>query len=225
MKSILLIEDDETITLGIRRFLAKNEYEVTCVNSIALAKAKIFNEPSYSLILLDLNLPDGSGYSFCEYVKARQDIPIIFITICDEDGEVIKGLELGADDYIVKPFRLNVLLARINAILRRTEQKPSNNKISCGNVTIDKAKQQAYVNNEKVELTASEYKLLTLLLENKEHVLSRTILLARLWDVDGNFVNDNTLTVTMKRLREKLNHPSFIKTVRGIGYLVEETHE
>lgn len=138
MKRILLLEDDEAIALGIRKFLAKNEYEVTCVNSITLAKTTLLNEPSYELILLDLNLPDGSGYSFCEYVKTRQDTPIIFITICDEDGEVIKGLELGAD---------------------------------------------------------------------------------------GNFVNDNTLTVTMKRLREKLHHPSFIKTVRGIGYLVEEPHE
>lgn len=225
MKRILLLEDDEAIALGIRKFLAKNEYEVTCVNSITLAKTTLLNEPSYELILLDLNLPDGSGYSFCEYVKTRQDTPIIFITICDEDGEVIKGLELGADDYIVKPFRLNVLLARINAILRRTAQKPMQNKISCGNVTIDKAKQQVFVNDEKVELTAGEYKLLTILLENKEYVLSRTTLLERLWDADGNFVNDNTLTVTMKRLREKLHHPSFIKTVRGIGYLVEEPHE
>lgn len=261
MRKILLVEDDETIALGIKVYLEKNDYKVQRVGSIEEAKLMLLNDKSFNaasrigtvlgealsetdaphkeplldlaLILLDLNLPDGEGYELCQFIRKRSNLPIIFLTVCDEEEQVVKGLDLGADDYVTKPFRLSILLSRIQAVLRRSqyiekedklrgEKVATHNLLSCGNVRIEEAKKYVYLNDEKVELTAGEYKLLLILLTNKNHTLTRQFLLQKLWDEEEQYVNDNTLTVTMKRLREKLGYPSFIKTIRGIGYLVEE---
>lgn len=221
MFTILIIEDDDTIAFGIKSFLLKNNYRV--IHGENLEKGKELFKTDIDLILLDLNLPDGSGFDFCHYVKEIKDIPIIFLTIKDEESTMIKGLDMGGDDYITKPFKLSVLQSRINAVLRRTvKQNMQEEVLLCKNIKLIKSESRVYENNHEVELTVSEYNLLLQLLENKNRTLTRTILLEKLWDVNGEFVNNNTLSVAMKRLRDKLEDASFIKTVRGIGYRLED---
>lgn len=221
MFTILIIEDDDTIAFGIKSFLLKNNYRV--IHGENLKKGKELFKTDIDLILLDLNLPDGSGFDFCRYVKKIKDIPIIFLTIKDEESTMIKGLDMGGDDYITKPFKLSVLQSRINAVLRRTvKQNMEEEVLWCKDIKVIKSESRVYKNNHEVELTASEYNLLLQLLENKNRTLTRTILLEKLWDVNGEFVNNNTLSVAMKRLRDKLEDDSFIKTVRGIGYRLED---
>ena len=221
MFTILIIEDDDTIAFGIKSFLLKNNYRV--IHGENLKKGKELFKTDIDLILLDLNLPDGSGFDFCRYVKKIKDIPVIFLTIKDEESTMIKGLDMGGDDYITKPFKLSVLQSRINAVLRRTvKQNMQEEVLWCKDIKIIKSESRVYENNHEVELTVSEYNLLLQLLENKNRTLTRTILLEKLWDVNGEFVNNNTLSVAMKRLRDKLEDASFIKTVRGIGYRLED---
>lgn len=221
MFKILIIEDDDTIAFGIKSFLSKNNYKV--VHGENLKKGKELFKNDIDLILLDLNLPDGSGFDFCRYVKEIKDVPIIFLTIKDEESTMIKGLDMGGDDYITKPFKLSVLQSRITAVLRRTlKQQIQEDVLWCNNIKVIKSESRVYKNNHEVELTVSEYNLLLQLLENKNRTVTRTILLEKIWDVNGEFVNDNTLSVTIKRLRNKLEDDSFIKTVRGIGYRLED---
>ena len=242
MESILLVEDDDTITLGIKAFLEKKEYKVERAKTLEEAKLLLLNQGEFSqsinkeskivLVLLDLNLPDGMGYELCRFIRKRSKLPIIFLTVCDEEEQIVKGLDLGADDYVTKPFKLSILFSRIQAVLRRTQSEKKENeqaekealgrRLCCGEVSIELDKKYVYLRGNKVELTPGEYKLLYFLLSHKDHTLTRQVLLERLWDEEEQYVNDNTLTVTMKRLREKLDYPSFIKTIRGIGYLVEE---
>lgn len=223
---ILIVEDDETIAFGIQTFLERKQFAIEYADSLALAKQLILNGININLILLDMNLPDGSGFELCALVKQQMDIPIIFLTVRDDEKDIVKGLDMGADDYIVKPFQFSVLLSRINAVLRRTtSNSQSNHLISCGSITLDKNKTQVLSQGQEILLTAGEYRLLLLLLENKNQTLTRTVLLDKLWDSEGDFVNDNTLTVTMKRLREKLGDHSIIKTIRGIGYRAEDGDE
>lgn len=178
------------------------------------------------LVLLDLNLPDGSGFAFCSQVKAFDEtLPVIFLTVRDDEKDIVKGLDMGADDYIVKPFLLSVLLSRVRAVLRRSTRAAEKGKLTCGDISMDTEKMKAYLGTEEVVLTAGELRLLRVLMENKNQAITRNRLLELLWDADGNFVNDNTLTVTMKRLREKMNNPKQIQTLRGIGYRMEETGE
>lgn len=221
MFKILIIEDDDTIAFGIKSFLSKNNYKV--VHGENLKKGKELFKDDIDLILLDLNLPDGSGFDFCRYVKEIKDVPIIFLTIKDEESTMIKGLDMGGDDYITKPFKLSVLQSRITAVLRRTlKHQIKEDVLWCNNIKVIKSESRVYKNNHEVELTVSEYNLLLQLLENKNRTVTRTILLEKIWDVNGEFVNDNTLSVTIKRLRNKLEDDSFIKTVRGIGYRLED---
>lgn len=221
MVKIFLIEDDYTITLGIKSFLRKNNFKVIHAENIEEGK-KLF-DIDIDLILLDLNLPDGIGYEFCRYVKAIKDIPVIFITVRDEEGDIVKGLDMGADDYITKPFKFSVLLSRINAVLRRTKRQNFEDEIlRCKDIKIIKSQTKVYKNDCKISLTVREYNLLLLLLENKNRTLTRDVLLDKLWDANREFVNDNTLSVSIKRLREKLGDASVIKTVRGLGYKVED---
>lgn len=221
MFNILIIEDDDTIAFGVKSFLSKSNYNV--INGKNLKRGKELFKPDIDLILLDLNLPDGSGFEFCRYVKEIKDIPIIFLTINDEDSNMIKGLDMGGDDYIIKPFKLSVLQSRISAVLRRTvKQQIQEDILCCKNIKVIKSQSRVYKNNQEVELTVGEYNLLLQLLENKNRTLTRSALLGKLWDVNGEFVNNNTLSVAIKRLREKLEDTSFIKTVRGIGYRLED---
>ena len=218
MANILLVEDDETISFGIRSALAKKGHEVACCSG--MEEGKTLFSAKFDLILLDLNLPDGNGYDFCSWVKERSDSPIIFLTVRDDVKDITRGLDMGADDYITKPFHISVLESRIQAVLRRAAVSCM---LVCGNIRMDKKRMQVWVGEESVPLTSLEYRLLQLLMENKGCILPRNRLLEKLWDVEGNFVNDNTLTVAMKRLREKLHHEPCITTVRGIGYRMEET--
>ena len=222
---ILLVEDDETISFGIKSFLEKNNYLIHIVDSIQKAK-NIFASTNFDFIILDLNLPDGNGFEFCTYIKSTSNVPIIFLTVHDDEKKIVKGLDMGADDYITKPFQFTVLLSRIKAVLRRSENLTGSTSLKCGNIRIDKLKTQAYIRNHPITLTSGEYKLLLIFLENKNQTLTRNTLLEKLWDIEGDFINDNTLTVTIKRLREKLEDEKYIiKTIRGIGYRAEELND
>jgi len=220
MFNILLIEDDDTIALGIKSFLKKKDFHV--IHRDSLKKGRELFDTDIDLVLLDLNLPDGSGYDFCQYIKEIKDIPVIFLTVRDEERDIVKGLDIGGDDYITKPFKFSVLLSRMNAVLRRTvNQQKREAVLTCKDIKIVKSQTKVYKNGCEVLVTVGEYNLLLLLFENKNRTLTRSTLLAKLWDIDGDFVNDNTLSVAIKRLREKLGDKDIIKTVRGIGYRVE----
>lgn len=219
MIRILLVEDDDTISFGIASALKRKGYECIIGQSVAEGKERFSNE--CKLVLLDLNLPDGSGYDFCRWVKSRSDTPIIFLTVRDSVKDITKGLDMGADDYVTKPFHTAVLESRISAVLRRVPEEDGG-IISCGSIVLDKEKMQVSLDGEAVDLSALEYRLLHVMIENKGRTLPRNLILDKLWDADGNFVNDNTLTVTVKRLRKKLKDTPHITTIRGIGYRMEE---
>ena len=219
MTKILLVEDDETIAFGIKSALKRKGY--MCTSCASAGQAKDLFAEGFQLILLDLNLPDGSGYDFCKWVKEREDTPVIFLTVCDDVKDITRGLDMGADDYVTKPFHIAVLESRIAAGHRRTSDD-GGNVLSCGNIQLDREKMQVMVDGQSVDATALEYRLLEVLMENKGRTLPRNLILDKLWDTEGNFVNDNTLTVTVKRLRRKLMDTGYIVTIRGIGYRMEE---
>ena len=219
MTKILLVEDDETIAFGIKSALKRKGY--MCTSCASAGQAKDLFAEGFQLMLLDLNLPDGSGYDFCKWVKEREDTPVIFLTVCDDVKDITRGLDMGADDYVTKPFHIAVLESRIAAVLRRTSDD-GGNVLSCGNIQLDREKMQVMVDGQSVDATALEYRLLEVLMENKGRTLPRNLILDKLWDTEGNFVNDNTLTVTVKRLRRKLMDTGYIVTIRGIGYRMEE---
>jgi DNA-binding response OmpR family regulator len=224
-QQILIVEDDETIAFGLKVFLLQKGFGIQHADRVSAAKAMLTASP-HDLILLDWNLPDGNGYDFCSYVKQISDIPVIFLTVRDDEHDIVQGLDMGADDYIVKPFQLSVVLSRIQAVLRRTgNAAPASARLTCGALLLDPAKTQVFCGGTEVPVTAGEYRLLLLLLQNKNQTLTRRVLLEKLWDADGDFVNDNTLTVMIKRLREKLGPSSSIKTIRGIGYRLEPDDE
>ena len=171
-------------------------------------------------------MPDGSGYDICKKIKAKGDLPVIFLTAYDDEVNVIMGFELGADDYISKPFRVKELMLRIKSVMRRYSKETSDGIITINNLKINTNEAKVYKNGEEIVLTAMEYRLLLILLSNRGKVLSRTALLENIWDVAGDFVEDNTLTVYIKRLRDKIEEnpakPEFIKTIRGLGYVIEK---
>src|SRR5699024_10581706 len=181
-----------------------------------------------SLCLFDLSLPDGSGYDLCKLVKEQRDIPVIFLTVIDDEVNVVMGLDMGADDYITKPFRIRELLARIKSVMRRySKHAQTETVITIKNIQINTLKGTVYKNGEEISLTALEYRLLLTLANHYGQVLSRAQLLEQIWDIAGDFVNDNTLTVYIKRLREKLEdnpkQPQLIETIRGVGYRVGDS--
>ena len=193
--------------------------------SIAEAKS-IINSNTFSLYILDLTLPDGSGYDICKAVKAQGDYPVIFLTAYDDEANVVMGFDLGADDYIAKPFRLKELLARIKSVLRRYSKETADGIINIQNIRVNTNEARVFKNDEEVILTAMEYRLLLTMLNNRGIVLTRNKLLEDIWDIEGDYVNDNTLTVYIKRLRNKIEdepaEPKIIKTVRGMGYIIDE---
>lgn len=219
MNTILLVEDSETIIMGLEYSLKQEGYNVKVARTIQEAK----NQEDFDLILLDVTLPDGNGFEFFKDIKNNQDIPVIFLTALDEEMNVVRGLELGAEDYVVKPFRLKELLSRIKVALRRYN-KTSLTYLECKGIKIDTENMQVSVNDKTIEITSLEYKILYMLFSNKNKLVTREMLLDKIWDVAGNFVNDNTLTVYIKRIREKIgdNEGKIIKTVRGVGYRVDE---
>lgn len=221
--NVFLLEDDEAISIGLKYSLENEGYTVTIATSVKSA-FEIINKEKFALYILDLTLPDGSGYDVCKKIKSIGDFPVIFLTAYDDEVNVVMGLELGADDYISKPFRVKELIARIKSILRRYNRE-SKGIIKIGNVLINTNKATVFKNGQEVILTAMEYKLFLILLNNRGNILSRNKLLEYIWDVDGDFVNDNTLTVYIKRLRDKIEDdpsaPMIIKTIRGLGYVIE----
>lgn len=223
---ILLVEDDRTIASGLEYSLQQDHFStVLCYDAASAQKVLEDGIDGFALCLFDLSLPDGSGYDLCRLVKERSDIPVIFLTAIDDEVNVVMGLDMGADDYITKPFRIRELLSRIKSVLRRYH-KPSQTKafIDLDNVRINTLEGKVYKNGTEVSLTALEYRLLLIFGNHIGQVLTRNQLLEQIWDVAGDFVNDNTLTVYIKRLREKLEddpqQPALIKTVRGLGYKV-----
>lgn len=221
--NVFLLEDDEAIGIGLKYSLENEGYTVTIATSVKSA-FEIINKEKFALYILDLTLPDGSGYDVCKKIKSIGDFPVIFLTAYDDEVNVVMGLELGADDYISKPFRVKELIARIKSVLRRYNRE-SKGIINIGNVLINTNKATVFKNGQEVILTAMEYKLFLILLNNRGNILSRNKLLEYIWDVEGDFVNDNTLTVYIKRLRDKIeddpSEPTIIKTIRGLGYVIE----
>ena len=208
------------IPVNRRYSLEQESFNVLTAKNVLEGKTKIKNE-TIDIVLLDVSLPDGNGFELCKDIKQNQDIPVIFLTAQDEETSVVLGLDLGADDYIVKPFRTKELISRINSVLRRYGKSVENsNVIQYKNIKIDVNSAKVYKNNEEIIFTSLEYKILLLLFSNQNKLITRENLLEKIWDIAGNFVNDNTLTVYIKRIREKLGDETIIKTVRGLGYRV-----
>jgi two-component system, OmpR family, response regulator VicR len=220
--NILLVEDDKTIAAGLEYSLQNEQFGTFVCHNVAAAENMINTRwTEIDLFLFDLSLPDGSGYDLCSLVKKKTDKPVIFLTAMDEEVNVVMGLDMGADDYITKPFRVRELMSRIKSVLRRYDkQTPAH--FTLGDIKILPAEGKVYKGGEEIQLTALEYRLLLIFAQHKDQVLTRTQLLEKIWDVAGDFVNDNTLTVYIKRLREKLEddpqNPGIIKTIRGMGY-------
>lgn len=222
MRKILLVEDNDTIIMGLKYSLEQENFEVDTAKNIVTAKSKI-KKQEYDLYLLDIALPDGEGYEICKTIKEKENSPVIFLTAKDEETDIVQGLDMGADDYVVKPFRTRELISRINSVLRRYQKNTScENQIKCQNILIDNNTAKVYKNEKEVIFTSLEYKILLMLFNNKNILVTREQILDKIWDVAGNFVNDNTLTVYIKRIREKIDDKDgkIIQTVRGIGYMV-----
>lgn len=226
MEKILIVEDNELIATGIKDRLNDEGFLVDSSNNIKEAM-QLLTSNKYNLILLDIVLPDGNGINFYETIKELSNhTAVIFLTAKDTEDDIVRGLELGADDYIVKPFRTRELISRIRNVLRRSKNIST---IQIGNIQFDRINNVIYKENNIVELTALEYKIFCILVDNIGKLVTREYLLGRIWDISANFVNDNTLTVYMKRLREKIeddpNNPKIIKTIRGIGYKVDKNEK
>ena len=218
MKNILLVEDNDTIIMGLKYSLEQENFKVISAQNVSEFNKEI-NKNEIDLVLLDISLPDGNGFEICKEIKSKKDIPVIFLTAQDEETSVVLGLDLGADDYIVKPFRTRELISRINSVLRRYGHNESN-LIQYKNIKIDTSSAKVYKDNEEIIFKSLEYKILLMLFSNQNKLISREQLLEKIWDIAGNFVNDNTLTVYVKRIREKLGDETIIKTVRGLGYRI-----
>lgn len=222
MERILLVEDDGTIVAALTQFLISEGFAVQTASGQAEALAAI-EAAEFDLVLLDVGLKDGNGFAVCSAVKQRSKSAVIFLSASGDEFSVVTGLDLGADDYIAKPFRPRELISRIRSVLRRTGRAQS--VIELGNVRVDTARAAATKNGVDLNLSALEYRLLLVFLNHRGMALSRSKLLEEIWDVAGDFVNDNTLTVYIKRLRDKLEddpqEPTLIRTVRGVGYRLE----
>ncbi len=224
MDKLLLIEDDMPLAMATSFAIETEGFEVTHVTTLKDADAKL-NSDSFSLVLLDANLPDGDGYTFCKDIREKGfTLPVIFLTALDQEVNVIQGLEVGADDYVTKPFRVRELISRIKANIRRSQVNSSSGEVMVfGAFRIDLTGHKATKDGVNINLTPSEFRLFTTLLKNKNQTLTRSALLEQLWDIDGDFVDDNTLSVYVKRLREKLgSDKDFIQTVRGVGYMISD---
>lgn len=213
---ILLVEDNKSIIKGLEYAFAQNGY--SCEYCLSLDEAVRKAPFNYDVAVLDIMLPDGNGFDLFKKIRRYSDLPVIFLTSVDDEDSVVNGLELGADDYITKPFSTRELIARIKRVANKNSKK---NIITVSGVTLDLDKSAVFENGKQLELTALEYKLLSLLMQNAGKVVTRELIFEKIWDVSGNFVNDNTLTVYIKRIRKKLD-ADIIKTVKGMGYQVAE---
>lgn len=222
MSSILLVEDDLSLIYGLEYSIQKNGFSVDVARTVEEA-LQIYKEKNYDLLLLDVSLPDGDGFDICKRVREASNVPIIFLTASDEEVNVVMGLYMGGDDYITKPFKLNELISRIKALLRRYNFTSENvTELKSNNITVKLLENRVFKNEIELELTTAEYKLLCLLMKNKNIVLTRKNILDKLWDGNGSFVDDNTLSVYVRRLRNKIEdnpeNPKNLLTVRRMGY-------
>ena len=222
MSRILLLEDDLSLIDGLDYALKKQGFDMDIARTVKEA-ADLFTEDRYDLLILDLSLPDGSGFEICQKVRQVSKVPIIFLTASDEEINIVRGFDIGGDDYITKPFKLGVFLSRIQALLRRANDfNTENTRINSNGIEIELLKGQAYKKRSPLELTAVEYRLLCLFVQNPDIVLSKEKILDKLWDSEGNYVDDNTLAVYVRRLRMKIEEdpgdPKLLLTIRGMGY-------
>lgn len=230
MNHILLLEDDISLVDGLAYFLKNNGYQLTIAASIKEAESMIAKN-HFDLLLLDVTLPDGNSFHLCEKIRALgNQVPIIFLTASDDEVNIIRGLDCGGDDYITKPFKLGELNSRINALLRRSTPASRNplTTLTRGNITIDFMGNRIYLNEMPLELTNAEYRLLCYFVKNSNQILTRKMILDELWDGSGDYVDDNTLSVYIRRLREKTeknpSQPDHLITVRGFGYEWKENN-
>ena len=219
---ILLVEDDKTIAMGLEYSLQQEKFSILVCFDMKSGK-KALDDDIFDLCIFDLSLPDGSGYELCKMARKKGDTPVIFLTACDDEVNIVMGLDMGADDYITKPFRIRELISRINSVLRRYHKDSTSKSIfEIRNININPLHAKGYKNDVEITRSALEHKLLLTFANNSGLVLSRGQLLEGIWDVSGDFVNDNTLTVYIKRIREKIEddpqNPTIIKTIRGLGY-------
>lgn len=228
MKRILLVEDDLSLINGLSFAIKKQGYGLDVAHTSGETDSLWRNE-KYDLVILDVSLPDGSGFDICRKIRQTSKAPIMFLTAMDEETDIIMGLDIGGDDYITKPFKLAVFMSRINALLRRSGNfNQSDTEINSNGIKIQLLKGKVYKNNEPIELTACEYKLLCLFMENPDAVLSPELILSRLWDCDEKYIDNNSLTVYIRRLRTKIEDdpgsPKRIITVRRMGYKWNTDH-
>ncbi len=228
MREIYYVEDDAGIGGMVKAYLEGKGFQVIVLPTAAEARLALQRHLP-EIVLLDWNLPDGGGDSLCRWIRGSwEELPVIFLTVRGDGEDIVKGLLTGADDYVVKPFSLEVLHSRILALLRRTANTGSNagaECLSCGGIILDLRRRRVFLSDARereIALSETEYQVLLYLMENKERTVSRERILEQVWDVKGSYVNDNTLTVTIKRLREKLGQPSCLKTVRSVGYRMED---
>jgi DNA-binding response OmpR family regulator len=222
MNRLLLVEDDQSLVLGIEFALSDEGYEVAAAASVEEGK-KLFESSEFSLIILDVNLPDGSGYDLCKNIRTKSNVPIIFLTALDDEVNIVLGLEIGGDDYITKPFRVRELLSRVKALIRRSSSNLSSKTIiKSGDIEIDASIALVRKNNMPITLTAQEYKLLLIFMKKPHILMKRDEILSELIEESEAFFDENTLSVYIKRVREKIEdnskEPQYIVTQRGLGY-------
>ena len=215
---ILLLEDDVMIASGVKYALETEDYEVEHAANVSSAK-ELIRGNDFSLAIVDLQLPDGNGFEV-NSILAEKSVPVIFLTVIDDENQIVKAFDEGAEDYIVKPFRIRELLARVKRTMEHRSGQ-SSKLITIGNTRIDIEAGKVYADGKLAELTALEYRVLMIFATNRGVLLSRSQILDKIWDIDGNFVEDNTLTVYIKRIREKLGDSINIETIRGMGYRVD----
>lgn len=222
MKRILLVEDDLSLINGLS-FVVKKQGYLLDVAHTSSETDRLWEDGKYDLVILDVSLPDGSGFDICRSIRQTSKVPVMFLTAMDEETDIIMGLDIGGDDYITKPFKLAIFMSRINALLRRSDNfNQADTELNSSGITVLLLKGEVYKDNQQVELTASEYKLLCLFMEHPDRVLSTEQILKRLWDCEENYIDNNSLTVYIRRLRMKIEddpgNPKRIITVRRMGY-------
>lgn len=230
VSEILLVEDDDSLNRAISLKLSKEGYNVHCASNIKEAY-ELFELHNVTLIICDICLPDGNGLDFCRNIRKNSIAIFLFLTAMDSEADIINGYECGADDYITKPFSLSILVSKVNAIMKRYVTASGNNKniIRSGDITLFTEENRAKKGDQYISLTANEYKLLTYFMQNPMYILSKNQLLEAIWDIDGAFVDDNTIAVNIRRLREKIeddpSNPMIIKNIRGLGHIWEKECE
>lgn len=221
MIELFCVEDDPQIADTVKGYLEQKGMQVRICSTLEQAR-KTLEAQIPSLVLLDWNMPDGAGDALCRWIRNRwKELPVIFLTVRGDTQDIVDGFQAGADDYVVKPFELEVLYSRIQALLRRSGNKEET-YLSCNGIVMDRKRQVVTCHSEEVALSPSEYQLLLYLMQHKGRTVTREQILEQVWDLNGNYVNNNTLTVTVKRLRDKLHHPACLKTVRSVGYRMED---